>query len=257
MYKRFENQRTLTKSEKLDLLKKYNEHYRKLIKEKGLEQLNIKIPRNAFENTLDNICSLLLDESERLSKNKSVKSFLNENPLPEFLKGLLPDNFRVFSLLLNSLKQWVSAESAATDRYLMGGTARKICRSVSSHCLVTNEILGKDAELHHPMRDGRPPILLSKDGHKQIEGQKKEKNISNDPAWDQIKELRSHRKMSWKQLVEGCNTLLGKIQESDCRSGAKSFANVVINETGLDAKEILELLNKYGAYREVTYSING
>ncbi|MDR1839831.1 MAG: hypothetical protein LBQ93_09665 [Treponema sp.] len=246
MYKRFENQRPLTKSEKLDLLKKYNEYYRKLIKEKGVEQLNIKIPRNVFENTLEKIGSLLLDESERLSKNVSVKSFLDENPLPDFLEGLLPGNFRVFSLLLNSLKQWVSAESAATDRYLMGGTAKDICRSVSSHCLVTNEVLDKGAELHHPMRDGRPPILLSKNGHSQIEGQKKEKNTSNDPVWDKIKALRTQRNMSWKQLAEGCNTLLGKIPESDCRPGAKSFANVVIKETQLGVKEILKLLNKYG-----------
>jgi len=246
MYKRFENQRSLTKTEKLDLLKKNNEHYRKLIKEKGIEQLNIKIPRNVFENTLEKIGSLLLEESERLSKNGPVKSFLDENPLPDFLEGLLPDNFRVFSLLLNSLKQWVAAESAATDRYLMGGTARNICRNASTHCLVTNEVLGKDAELHHPMRDGRPPIFLSKNGHDQIEGQKKGNYTSNDPVWDKIKGLRTQRHISWEQLAEGCNTLLGKIPESNCRPGARAFANKVIRETGLKAKEVLDLLNKYG-----------
>lgn len=37
--------------------------------------------------------------------------------------------------LSNALKQWVAAESAATDRYLLGGTARKQCRKMADHCL--------------------------------------------------------------------------------------------------------------------------
>jgi hypothetical protein len=77
-------------------------------------------------------------------------------------------------------------------------------------------------------------------------------NTSNDPVWEKIKKLKKQRNMSWIQLAEGCNTLLSKIPESDCRPNAKSFANVVIKETGLETKEILELLKKRGVYRETT-----
>ncbi len=45
-------------------------------------------------------------------------------------------------------------------------------------CIVTGEELGERAELHHPMRDGRPPILLSKKGHDIIE-QSNQKNWCN------------------------------------------------------------------------------
>ena len=246
MYKRLENKKTLSKSEKIDLLKKYNEYYYKLIEEKGIEKLNIKIPRTVFNNSLDKIGVLLLEESEKLSKDENVRLFLEENHLPEFMQEILPDNFRLFSLLLNSLKQWVTKESSATDRYLLGGNARIMCKNVSSHCLVTKEVLGNDAELHHPLRDGRPPILLSKKGHKQIEGQIKGIGTQDDPIWIKIKEIRRQRNMSWVQLAEGCNTFLHNKTEAYCRPSAKSFANVVIKETGLDAKKILELMEQNG-----------
>ena len=48
-----------------------------------------------------------------------------------------------------------------------------MCRDVSTTCLVTGEALGADSELHHPVRDGRPPVLLSKAGHDRIEGQQR------------------------------------------------------------------------------------
>jgi hypothetical protein len=39
---------------------------------------------------------------------------------------------------------------------------------------VSGELLQRDRlELHHPVRDGRPPIPLDKDAHARIEGQKK------------------------------------------------------------------------------------
>jgi hypothetical protein len=38
-------------------------------------------------------------------------------------------------------------------------------------CLITGSALGQDSELHDPVRDGRPPIPLSKKGHASIEGQ--------------------------------------------------------------------------------------
>jgi hypothetical protein len=41
---------------------------------------------------------------------------------------------------------------------------------MADHCLVTGKPLeAKEVELHHPARDGRPPIPLSKVGHAEIE----------------------------------------------------------------------------------------
>ena len=110
--------------------------------------------------------------SATMAKNNPVvKNFLAETPLPPPLQDLLPDDFRVFCLMLNALKQWISAEQQATDRYLLGGTARDTLRSITNRCLVTGNEIGEQGELHHPVRDGRPPIILSKDGHAAIEGQ--------------------------------------------------------------------------------------
>jgi hypothetical protein len=243
MYKRYENKIQLDRNEKIKLLEEYNKYYENIIKSpQGIEKLNVKIPREVFEDILDKIGTILMEKSKELSKNGPVKDFLNSNPLPENMARLLPDDFRTFCLMLNALKQWVSAESASTDKYLLGGTARAICRNASTKCVITNEVLTKDAELHHPLRDGRPPIFISKRGHNLIEYKQ---GISDDDdsdlIWSKIKSLRSDRNMSWKQLREGCNALLDF--NTNCRAGAKSFANTVMRETGLNAEEIIKLLD--------------
>jgi hypothetical protein len=163
------------------------------------------------------------------------------------MKGLLPDDFRVFSLLLNALKQWVSAESQSTDRYLLGGTSRATCKEAVDVCIVTGEGLGDRPELHHPLRDGRPPILISKEGHDLVEHGLQKLNFedagneSENEAWFVIKELRAKRRQSWAQLREGCNSIISG--SNGYRPGAKSFANVVIRETGLSAREIINILD--------------
>ena len=75
-----------------------------------------------------------------------MRDFLADNPLPDGMAPLLPDSFRAFCLALNSLKQWVAKEQAATDRYLLGGVSRQLS-DASATCLVTGEALGADAEL--------------------------------------------------------------------------------------------------------------
>ena len=94
--------------------------------------------------------------------------------------------------------------------------------------------MGEDPELHHPLRNGRPPILLSKKGHNLIEqnNQINSSGISDDDddsgnnVWNTIKEIRTKKSQSWVQLKEGCNAII--TGGDDCRPGAKSFANVVI-----------------------------
>lgn len=244
-YKRFENKKPITKQEKVELLAEYIDYYKNLIAEKGSGELNVKIPRDVFEPILDKIGVILVEASREASREGQVKKFLDDHQLPPHMRDLLPDEFRAFSLLINALKQWVSAESAATDRYLLGGTARQTCRDITTNCIVTGEAIGPDAELHHPVRDGRPPILLNKRGHTLIEqGNYKHYEEGQDATaeiWEMIKKIRTEKHMSWVQLREGCNAI--STGSNSCRPGAKSFANRIIRDTGLSTDKIVVLLN--------------
>lgn len=245
-YIRYQNNRELSSEEKIELVKEYFEYYEELIKNQNIEVLNKKIPRQVFSKVLDQIGALLKSEaSEMVTKDVKVKQFLTENPLPDHMKDLLPDDFRVFSLLLNSLKQWVSAESYSTDKYLLGGAARNICKNATGKCIVMKRELGNNPELHHPIRDGRPPIILSKEGHILIERNYQRNNLilddyneSDEIPWNIIVQIRNKKRQSWDQLREG---LIGA---ENCRPGAKSFARKVVRETGLSKDEIIKLLDK-------------
>jgi hypothetical protein len=245
-YKRYKSEIALSKQEKVSLMCEYINYYENLIRVHGTDVINIKIPREVFDEILDNIGALLNQHAIKMANEEGeVKDFLQANPLPPHMQKLLPNEFRAFALLLNSLKQWVSAESAATDRFLLGGTAKQTCKSAVDKCIVTGEELGERPELHHPMRDGRPPILLSKKGHDLIEQNNQKsstKNIDNkNGVWNLIKQIRTDKHMSWVQLREGCNAIL--TGSNNCRAGAKTFANKAIKETGATAMEIIEMLD--------------
>ena len=170
-YERPKNKSPLSVKEKRVLLEQYFEHYRALY-EKSPNVLNSKLARSAFDDLLNELGEMLLARSQSLASDEGpVKDFLNNNELPPAIANRLPPEFRVFCLALNAIKQWVAAEQSATDRYLLGGTSRELCRAVADRCLVSGGILGPDCELHHPVRDGRPAIPLSKHGHGSIEGQ--------------------------------------------------------------------------------------
>ena len=150
--------------------------------------------------------------------------------------------------MLNALKQWVAAEQSATDRYLLGGTARESLRKLADQCMVTGETIGPDGELHHPVRDGRPPILLSKRGHSFIEGQIAGNHVEQegDSVSVEIQKMRRKGNHSWVQLREGCLDQLGlQVQFSSPgrRSASRSFAIKVHEELGLPYQEILDWLD--------------
>ena len=238
----------LSKQEKLNLLAEYLQHYRELIaKDKSF--LNRKAPRAAFAHLLDRIGEILWTESEELSQSEGqVQSFLKANPLPSSIEKRLPDDFRAFCLVLNALKQWVVAEQAAADRYLLGADARKLCREASNNCLATDSILGPNSELHHPVRDGRPPILLSKEGHTLIE--KQQANFPNDPIGRVIVSLRRERNRSWAQLRRGCLDLLGKPvpwSSKGSAANARAFARKAAKAAGVGYAEILAWLDENGS----------
>ena len=253
-YIRPQNSQSLTKIEKVALLREYIARYEEALGEQGLAALNAKIPREVFSPVLEEIGETLLKQADRLLRdNVDVQTFLENNPLPPNMEQLLPDKFRVFALLLNALKQWVSAESAATDRFLLGGTARQTCREAVTQCIVTRELLDDRAELHHPVRDGRPPILLSRKGHEMVELAVASSSVFAEKAvlteaqkqlWLKLQAMRSQRNQSWTQLREGCMALLSLGLQ--CRSGAKSFANVATRETGKSPQELIEFLDLMG-----------
>lgn len=251
------------------LLQSYFDHYRTVAKEDPMA-LNRKIPRAVFDNVLDQIGSLLIEKSSLLANEPGpVRDFLRENLLPKSLEGLLPEDFRVFCLALNALKQWLTAEQAATDRYLLGGKAREECRQVATTCIVTGEPLDPStAELHHPVRDGRPPIPLSKAGHKQLEGQVGLHGSSSrrlrqpveqpeclegqlasppqDSTRAKILAIRKRMNRSWGDLRRGCLDILGRETShstSSVGASSRTFVRKVSRETGLTAEQILEWLD--------------
>jgi hypothetical protein len=238
-YKRPTNESPLSPKDKPILLKQYFEHYRARAA-KNPNVLNQKLPREAFKDVLDKLGVLLLAESKSLaSKKGQVRDFLNNNELPPAIGERLPRDFRVFCLALNAMKQWVAAEQSATDRYLLGGAARKLCRQAAADCcLVSGDILGSGCELHHPVRDGRPAIPLSKRGHNLIENQLSSEG--DDPIRQALSKLRREGHRSWAQLRRGCLDLIGSSKHGAAND--RTFARKAVTATNLDYEEILEWL---------------
>ncbi len=237
--------RSLDKEERAALLQSYINHYHEAAKD-DVAALNQKIPREAFDDLLDRIGCLVLDHATAVAGDHGpVRDFLKANPLPKPLEGLLPDNFRIFCLGLNALKQWLAAEQAATDRYLLGGKARQECRLASTTCVVTGEPLDPaKVELHHPVRDGRPPIPLSKRGHEQLEGQGG--SAHNDSLREKVLAIKREMNRSWLHLRQGCLSLLGREATHSTPSVAassKAFGRKVSKETGLTPEQILAWLD--------------
>ncbi len=247
-YTRPQNPKPLSKDEKIKLLREYFGSYEQTVSDDPTA-LNRKVPRVAFAELLDGIGSLLLEESRKLASEPGiVRNFLKDNPLPESMASLLPDKFRVFCLALNALKQWVSAEQSATDRYLLGGVARELCRKVATKDLVTGKALGSDIELHHPLRDGRPPLPLSREGHARLENQVPAD--SSDPVELALVRLKREGNRSWAMLRRGCEELIGRglpaSKSPNSAASARAFARKTSRETALGYAEILEWLDVKG-----------
>ena len=246
-YERPENELPLSPKEKPVLLKQYFEYYRALYRENP-SALNAKLPRDAFDDLLNELGEMLPAKSESLASIEGpVGTFLDENPLPPAINRHLPRKYRVFCLALNAIKQWVAAEQSATDRYLFGGASRKLCRAAADSCLVSGDYLGPDCELHHPVRDGRPAIPLSKHGHGLIEGQISSEG--DDPIGQALSELRRVGNRSWAQLRRGCLELIGQLEPGPAKRGAandRAFARKAAVDANVNYQEILEWLDENG-----------
>ena len=81
----------LTAAEKTQLLNEHFAHYAALISQNPAA-LNVKVPRTAFDQLLNQIGSLLLAESKRLATaDGPVRDFLEGHPLPPTMSQRLPD----------------------------------------------------------------------------------------------------------------------------------------------------------------------
>jgi hypothetical protein len=171
-YQRPQPSQRLTGAERDEFLRRYYEEYAEIAAARP-DSLNVKVPRTAFHDLVDRIGAVLLSVSADLAREHGpVRDFLEQHSLPESLEGRIPQEYRAFCLALNALKQWVNAEQAATDRYLVGGDARAAFRAAASTCVASGKPLDLErVDLHHPLRDGRPPIPLDRDAHAEIEGQ--------------------------------------------------------------------------------------
>ena len=245
-YTRPTNANPLSPDEKARLLREYFAHYEDVARQEP-GQLNVKLERAAIAEVLDQIGGLLLERSRQLASGPGpVRDFLDVMTPPSCLQSRLPDDFRAFCLILNGLKQWVAAESAATDRYLLGGTARKQCRQMADHCLVTGKPLeAREVELHHPARDGRPPIPLSKAGHAEIESA-----IGNtaNPIDKTLRALKRQGNRSWVMLHRGCLALDGgEIDDTTpaVLASSKTFARNAAEATGLSYRELIDWLDRH------------
>ena len=236
------DQRLETEAKPL-LLESYFEFCEDAFK-KAPESLNQKIPRDVFSNLLDEIGGLLVQRSKEMTVDDAVKQHLDATPLPPEVDDLLPSDFRVFCLALNALKQWESA----TDRYLLGGNGRQRCKDVATHCLVTGEQLdAKTLELHHPVRDGRPPIPLSKEGHELVERQHSEVGDESDLVWVALARLKKKGNRSWVMLRRGCLLLLDQSVPASPPSviaSSKTFARKAAKKTKLNYAELVEWLDQ-------------
>ncbi|WP_146394279.1 hypothetical protein [Allorhodopirellula solitaria] len=244
-YVRPTNDAPLSPAEKKELLQAYFSHYES-VAQQDPQLLNMKLERAAVSGLLDQMGVLLLEQSQQLAHAPGpMREFLDATEPPDCLRGRLPPEFRAFCLALNALKQWVSAESAATDRFLIGGTARAQCRRVADRCLVTGDRLDETVvELHHTVRDGRPPIPLSKSGHERIESNTE---TSTDPRSIALRDLKRQGNRSWVMLRRGCLAIEGdEFTESTpaVLVSSKTFARKASETTGLSYRELLSWLDE-------------
>ncbi|MCA9037112.1 MAG: hypothetical protein KDA91_18375 [Planctomycetaceae bacterium] len=249
-YERPTNSSPVAPGEKAEILSEYFAYYEQVARETP-DLLNVKLERATFADLLDEIGGLLLERAGALAGSQGmVRDFLDATELPECIRHRLPDEFRAFCLILNALKQWVSAESAATDRYILGGTVRKQCRQMADHCLITGEPLDPATlELHHPARDGRPPIPLSKAGHDRIESVSQ---IHDDPIWVMLTKIKREGNRSWVMLRRGCLALMGEEPVDSTpavQASSRTFARKAAEVTALTYRELIDWLDKHNLAR--------
>jgi len=230
-------------------LKAYVEHYTQIVNDSPA-MLNQKLPRKIFEKVLNEVGVLLnLKAVELAETDERMIAFLRRNPVPPCLGSELTPEIRSFALLLNALSQWCTAEKLAFDRFLFSGDVRKQLKKLALTCPVSPDDfeVGK-IELHHPVRDGRPPLPLSKKGHEKIEGLIEPEENDEDGKKLFAHHKTSTRRYSWRSLRLGCLSELGReaYDKSVSRHRtARGNVSFVKRGTGISVESLLSILDRY------------
>jgi hypothetical protein len=218
------------------------------VAQKNPKELRLKIPRAVLQPYLDVIGSNLHDLAKGIANSSDtsnpaneIRTFLKDHPIPGEIGKHLTGEMRSYALLIRALLNWCVGQSLFIDRWVISGNARKTLRSRSATCIVTgNPLKQGEVELHHPARDGRPPIPVSKKGHKIAD----DVFDPQDPLGKRLVELRRQRQYSWKLIWQGCLVELdqpvdlseyGAGREKTSATAARWFAR----QTELPVQEIL------------------
>jgi hypothetical protein len=226
----------------------YIKHYAEIAKAHP-QLLNQKLPKRVFDAVLNQVGALLQQCAREMSTQEGeLKDFLARNLVPAGLGNGLTDEIRAFCLILNSLRQWSVSEQLAMDRLLLSGNVRKELRELYTICPVApDDADTAKVELHHPLRDGRPPIPLSKRGHDIVEGILVLEESDRAGA-ALVAFRRDHGPMSWKRLRIGCMDLIGNAPEGmkpSYLTNARSWARKAKRITKLEETPILAFLDQY------------
>jgi hypothetical protein len=236
----------LTPNEKDEFLAAYLAYYADAAKTNPTE-LRRKIPRSVFQPLLDQIGEVVAGMAKEIAdKNvpsehgKKVRQFLVENPIPGEIGKHLTSEMRAYAVLIRALHQWVVSQSLAIDRWIIAGDARKTLRLSSPKCIVTGDSFGQNTiELHHPMRDGRPPLPVSRKGHQVAD----DVFAPEDELGKALVSTRRKCRRSWRLIWQGCLVELGepvdfseygRNREKSAGTAARWFAR----ETKLSFSEI-------------------
>ncbi|HWA27559.1 MAG TPA: hypothetical protein VG734_18025 [Lacunisphaera sp.] len=247
-YRRYKVSVKIEGEAKKAALADYIRHYTEIAKTNPA-LLNQKLPKRVSETVLNEVGLLLQRYARELSTTEGpLKDFLGRNPVPACLGNELTDEIRAFCLVLHSLRQWATAEALATDRFLISGNVRKDLKELFTICPVApDDADTSKVELHHPVRDGRPPIPLSKRGHDTVEGLLVLEE--GDRAGSALVAFRrDYGPISWKRLRVGCMALLESSPEGFADSylaNARSWARKAKKITRLEETPILAFLDRY------------
>lgn len=242
----------ISPAEKQAFLAAYLSYYAEAAK-KNPQELRRKLRRSVVQPFLDEIGEHVAKLAKEISENNvstphgdAVKQFLMANPIPGQMGMHLTIEMRAYAVLVRALLQWAVGQSLSIDRWVISGNARKTLRASSPKCIVTGEPFGdEEIELHHPVRDGRPPLPVSQKGHKIAD----DVFSPDDELGKMLVTVRRKRSNSWKLIWQGCLVELGEAVDlseyTPTRAkAAGAAARWFARETKLSVQQIREWIEE-------------
>lgn len=228
-------------ADKEKALKAYIEFYREAAR-RNPESLRVKLKRSHLQPFLDEIGEHVAGLAKQIGDVKgpesehgrAVQQFLEDNPIPGDIGKYLNLELRAYAILVHGLHQWAVGQSLATDRWVISGNARDTFRACTDRCVVTDEPFGtEEIELHHPARDGRPPIPVSAKGHKIAD----DVFDPQDPKGKMLVALKKRLRYAWSVIWQGCKIELGQPVDLNSYKNPKGRKSAVVARARQFSKE--------------------